>query len=71
MNESQKVERVLTDRLMTGNVALRLLALTLWLVFAIIYWDIAPWWRLAGPFALHVAAMSGFLWLTRAYRADP
>jgi len=50
---------------------LRLLALTLWLVFAIIYWGIAPWWTLAGPFALHVAAMSGFLLLTRAYRAGP
>ena len=40
--ESQRVERVLTDRLMIGNVTLRVLALSLWAVFAIIYWGVAP-----------------------------
>jgi signal transduction histidine kinase/PAS domain-containing protein len=71
MIENQRVERVLTDRLMTGNVSLRILALSLWAVFAIIYWGIAPWWMIAGPFALHVVAMTGFILQARAYRANP
>ena len=69
--EDQRVERVLTDRLMTGNFTLRVLALSLWAVFAIVYWGVAPWWMIAGPLALHVAAMAGFVVQTRAYRADP
>ncbi|MBS0546385.1 MAG: PAS-domain containing protein [Proteobacteria bacterium] len=71
MNDNQRLERVLTDRLMTGNVALRTLALALWLVFAIVYWDIAPWWMIAGPLALHMLAMGGFMLLTMTYRARP
>ena len=71
MIENQRVERVLTDRLMTGNFSLRILALSLWAVFAIIYWGIAPWWMIAGPFALHVVAMTGFILQARAYRANP
>ena len=70
-SERQRVERVLTDRLMTGNVTLRVLALSLWAVFAVIYWGVAPWWMLAGPFAVHIAAMAGFILLSRAYRARP
>jgi len=49
MIENQRVERVLTDRLMTGNFTLRILALSLWAVFAIIYWGVAPWWMIAVP----------------------
>jgi len=71
MNDTQRLERVLTDRLMTGNVALRVLALALWLVFAMIYWGIAPWWMIAGPLAVHMLAMSGFMWLSLSYRARP
>jgi signal transduction histidine kinase/response regulator of citrate/malate metabolism len=71
MEESQRVERVLTDRLMGGNVALRVLALSLWAVFAIIYWGVAPWWALAVPFAIHLAAMAGFILQSRAYRSSP
>ena len=71
MIENQRVERVLTDRLMTGNFTLRVLALSLWAVFAIIYWGVAPWWMIAAPCALHVAAMSGFILQARAYRANP
>jgi len=69
--ENQRVERVLTDRLMTGNSTLRVLALDLWAVFAFIYWGIAPWWMIAGPLALHVAAMACFVLQARAYRANP
>jgi signal transduction histidine kinase/DNA-binding NarL/FixJ family response regulator len=69
--EDQRVERVLTDRLMTGNFTLRLLGLILWAVFAIIYWGIAPWWMIAGPFALHAFAMGGFVVLAHTYRANP
>ena len=71
LDKSQRVERVLTDRLMIGNVALRLLSLALWLVFAIIYWGVAPWWMIAGPAALHMAAMTGFVLQSTAYRARP
>jgi hypothetical protein len=71
MNESLRVERVLTDRLMTGNVALRVLALALWLVFAIIYWGIAPWWLIVGPMTVHLLAMAGFIRLSLGYRAHP
>src|SRR5476649_494205 len=70
-SESVRVERVLTDRLMTGNVMLRVLALSLWAVFAIIYWGVASWWMVAVPCAVHVAAMTGFILLSRAYRARP
>ncbi len=70
-NEAQRVERVLTDRLMTGNVTLRVMALTLWLVFAIIYWGIAPWWMIGGPLALHLLAMTGFILQSQAYRRRP
>ena len=71
MNDKQRVERVLTDRLMTGTVTLRVLALSLWAVFAIIYWGVAPWWMVAVPCAVHVAAMTGFILLSRAYRIRP
>ncbi len=71
MNDNQRVERVLTDRLMTGTVTLRVLALSLWAVFAIIYWGVAPWWMVAVPCAVHVAAMTGFILLSLAYRARP
>ena len=71
MNETLRVERVLTDRLMTGNVALRVLALALWLVFALIYWGLAPWWMIAGPLTVHLLAMAGFIRLSLGYRANP
>jgi signal transduction histidine kinase/DNA-binding response OmpR family regulator/PAS domain-containing protein len=69
--DQQRVERVLTDRLMTGNVTLRVLALSLWAVFAIIYRGIAPWWMIGAPLALHILAMSGFILQTLAYRRNP
>jgi signal transduction histidine kinase/ActR/RegA family two-component response regulator len=70
-DKTQRVERVLTDRLMTGNVTLRVMALGLWLVFAIIYWGIAPWWMIGGPLALHMLAMTGFILQSHAYRRLP
>jgi len=67
-----RVERVLTDRLMGGgNTALRLVSFALWPVFALVYGDAAPWWRIALPFAVHALASTGFIVLTRAYRLDP
>ena len=61
----------MTDRLLRTNSTLRMFSLTLWLVLGLVYRDIAPWWTIAGPFALHAFAMAGFIWLTRSYDADP
>ena len=70
--ESQRVERVLTDQLMSGgSTALRLVSFSLWPVFALIYGSHAPWWTIALPFAVHAMATTAFLVLTRAYRRDP
>jgi signal transduction histidine kinase/DNA-binding NarL/FixJ family response regulator len=66
-----RVERVLTDRLMRGNSTLRVFSLTLWLVLGLVYWNIAPWWMIAAPVALHLVAMAGFVRLTASYRARP
>src|SRR5581483_147652 len=66
-----RVERVLTDRLLKTNNTLRVFSLTLWLVFGLVYWGIAPWWMIAAPFGLHVGSMLGFAWLTHAYRIEP
>ncbi len=68
---TDRVERVLTDRLLKSNNLLRAFALSLWVVFALVYWDIAPWWMIAVPCALHVIAALGFAWTSWAYRARP
>ena len=65
--DSARVDRVLTDRLMTSNAVLRFFSLTLWLVFALAYWGVAPWWMIALPLGLHIMAMVGFTSVTRAY----
>ncbi len=69
--DRQRVEHTLTDRLMSGSATLRLIALSLWPVFALAYGAAAPWWTIAVPFALHALATLGFLVLPRIYRADP
>ena len=69
--DSARVDRVLTDRLMTSNAVLRFFSLTLWLVFALAYWGVAPWWMIALPLGLHIIAMVGFTSVTRAYAANP
>ncbi len=69
--DSARVDRVLTDRLMTSNAVLRFFSLTLWLVFALAYWGVAPWWMIALPLGLHIVAMVGFTSVTRAYAANP
>ena len=66
-----RVDRVLTERLLVRNTPLRLIALLLWAVFGLAYWDIAPWWMIAAPATLHVGTIFGFLGLARARRRDP
>jgi signal transduction histidine kinase/FixJ family two-component response regulator/HPt (histidine-containing phosphotransfer) domain-containing protein len=69
--DPKRVERVMTDRLMTGNVALRLMSLLLWAVFALVYGRNAPLWMILVPFVIHAAAMAGFLGLGWAYKRNP
>ena len=69
--DGSRVERVLTDRLLKSNNPLRVFSLGLWAVFGLIYWGIAPWWMIGVPFALHLAAVIGFGWVSYHYRADP
>ncbi len=69
--DAVRVERALTDRLMSSGHNLRLLALALWPIFGLAYQGNAPWWTLACPFALHLLSITGFLWLARAYRREP
>jgi signal transduction histidine kinase/DNA-binding NarL/FixJ family response regulator len=66
-----RVDRVLTARLLGGHTPLRLFSLTVWVVFGIAYWGLAPWWMIAGPAALHILAICGFVWLSVAYQRDP
>ena len=58
--DSARVDRVLTDRLMTSNAVLRFFSLTLWLVFALAYWGVAPWWMIALPLGLHITLPKGW-----------
>ncbi|UYN94899.1 MAG: PAS-domain containing protein [Enhydrobacter sp.] len=69
--DQERIERVMTDRLMTGNVALRVMSLLLWLILALVYGGSAPAWMILLPLALHAIAMAGFLGLARLYQADP
>jgi len=69
--DTARVERALTDRLMSSGHSLRLLALALWPIFGLAYRGHAPWWALAFPFALHLLSIIGFLWLARAYHREP
>src|SRR3954469_18591727 len=64
--DAVRVERALTDRLMTSSSSLRFLALALWPIFGLAYRGNAPWWALAIPFALHLLSITGFVWLARA-----
>jgi signal transduction histidine kinase/CheY-like chemotaxis protein len=66
-----KVERALTDRLMTSSGSLRFLALALWPLFWLAYGGTAPWWMLALPLALHGLSIVGFVWLAHAYARAP
>ncbi len=66
-----RLERALTDRLMTSSSSLRFLALALWPIFGLAYGDNAPWWTLALPFSLHLLSITGFVWLARSYRREP
>ena len=65
------IERGLTDRLQHGTAPLRLLSLTMWPIYWMIYGGDVPWWMLAFPAALHVATTLGMIGMSRAYRRDP
>jgi signal transduction histidine kinase/DNA-binding NarL/FixJ family response regulator len=67
--DAQRIEQVMTDRLMVGNTTLRIFSLCLWGVFAAAYAGTAPWWMLAAPFVLHAVAAAGQIWLSLSYRA--
>ncbi|MCW5732528.1 MAG: PAS-domain containing protein [Enhydrobacter sp.] len=69
--DAARVERALTDRLLSSSSHLRFLALGLWPMFGLAYHDNAPWWALALPFTMHLLSITGFIWLTRAYRSAP
>ena len=66
-----RVDRVLTERLLVRHTPLRLISLSLWVVFALAYRGLAPWWMIAAPAALHVCAILSLLWLAHAWRRDP
>ena len=68
--DAQRIERAMTDGLMTGN-NLRLLALLIWPMFWMACGDRVAWWAFAVPAAVHVSSMMGFLWLEQLYRRDP
>ena len=61
----------MTGQLMTQNVALRLMSPSLWLIFALAYWGVAPWWMIGAPAGLHVLALVNLLWLSRTWRLNP
>jgi signal transduction histidine kinase/CheY-like chemotaxis protein/HPt (histidine-containing phosphotransfer) domain-containing protein len=69
--DAVRVERALTDRLMSSSSGLRFLALTLWPLFGLAYQGNAPWWAMVLPFSLHLLSISGFMWLTRVYHRAP
>jgi signal transduction histidine kinase/DNA-binding response OmpR family regulator len=68
--DDDRIERAMTDALMTGN-SLRLLALAIWGLFWMACGDSAPWWAFALPAALHISSMMAFIWLERLYRRAP
>jgi signal transduction histidine kinase/FixJ family two-component response regulator len=68
--DAERIERAMTAGLMTGNL-LRLLALSIWVLFAVAYAGAVPWWMFAAPGALHAVVMVGFLWLAHAYHLNP
>jgi signal transduction histidine kinase/DNA-binding NarL/FixJ family response regulator len=68
--DDARIERAMTAGLMTGN-NLRLLALAIWVLFAVAYAGTAPWWTIVAPASLHLGSMLGFLWLARLYHRDP
>ncbi|MBN9488128.1 MAG: response regulator [Alphaproteobacteria bacterium] len=68
--DDARIERAMTNGLMTGN-NLRLLALLIWPMFWMACGDSASWWAFAVPAALHVSSMMGFLRLERLHRRDP
>jgi signal transduction histidine kinase/DNA-binding NarL/FixJ family response regulator len=70
-SDPDRVDRVLTARLLGGHTPLRVFSFSLWIVFGIAYWGIAPWWMIAAPAALHLVAIGGFLWLSWSYPRNP
>jgi signal transduction histidine kinase/ActR/RegA family two-component response regulator len=68
--DDDRIERAMTDALMTGN-NLRLLALAIWGLFWMACGDSAPWWAFAVPAALHISSMMAFIRLERIYRRAP
>jgi signal transduction histidine kinase/DNA-binding NarL/FixJ family response regulator len=70
-SDAARVDRALTDRLMTSSGSLRFLALALWPIFGLAYQGHAPWWTLALPLSMHLLSITGFIWLVRAYRREP
>ncbi len=68
--DAERIERAMTKGLMTGN-ALRVLALSMWVIFAWAYAGSAPWWTIAIPASLHVSSMMGFIGLARVYHRNP
>jgi signal transduction histidine kinase/DNA-binding NarL/FixJ family response regulator len=66
-----RVDRVLTERLLVRHTPLRLISPSLWVVFALAYGGLAPWWMIAAPAALHVGTILSLLWLAHAWRRDP
>lgn len=69
--DSAKIERALTDRLMTSSSGLRFMALAMWPMFGLAYAGHAPWWALGVPFAIHLLSVYGFIWLSIAYKRAP
>ena len=67
----ERVDRVLTERLLVRHTPLRLISPLLWVVLALAYRGLAPWWMIAGPAALHITAILSLLWLAHAWRRDP
>ena len=70
-SDNERIERVMTDRLLVANTPLRIVSLGLWGILALMYGGHAPWWMIVGPLTLHASATVGFLLLSRQYRLDP
>ena len=65
------VDRAMIAKLMRGSTATRLLALTVWPVFALGYADTAPWWAWVVPLAFHVTITLFSIWLARVHDRAP
>ncbi len=65
------VERGLADRMQRSNAALRVISLSLWPVFWLLYGGEAPWWMIVFPFLVHAIASVFIVSLSNAYRRNP